>query len=735
MRKLIIFYLLAIYSFPSFANVGESGNQCRTNTDDFLAVGKSDDGIMDVQATDAQLVKEGVSLFTGDVEILRNGQELKSDRATYERVTGQVIATGNVQMRDSEFILNSKRAEWDTVKDRGYAFKSKYRLRTNHGRGKANQLYRQGVTTTTLKKATYTTCAEGNNAWLLKSSNVVLNHEKSVGMAKNLVVKVKGIPILYSPYMSFPLDDKRKSGFLTPTIGSNNESGMTVTTPYYWNISPNKDASFTPRYMSERGLMLDGEFRYLNKSSSGEINADFLASDSLEKKDTAENPYFNEDRKHFSAKHRGRLGARWSTDVDYNYVSDNAYLEDFGASLSLVSTTHINRHLNLDYSGDNWNFSGRLQGYQTLTNASKPYQRLPQLRINGSFPDKWMGLTYDIDSEYVVFDHATSIAGQRFNIEPSIRFPWTSAAAFITPRVALRHTRYDLDRSVNVGGTATPNRTIPISSVDSGLFFERDLHFLKSRYVQTLEPRAYYLYVPERDQFDIPIFDSGLRGFSMGQLFAYDRFSGVDRVGDANQLSLSLTSRIINQQTGKENIRLTVGQIQYFKDRVVALSSTSASDTQSDSDMVAEFVASLADEWTMLGSIQWDHHENSSNVSALQLRYKSENGRLLNIAHRYRRSSLEQADISARLPLNSKWSVVGRWYHALNDHRTLEGLAGVEYDSCCLTSRIVVRNFINSTSEQERNLAIFFQLELKGLGNFGQQTKELLDRSILGYGL
>ncbi|MDH5592296.1 MAG: LPS assembly protein LptD, partial [Gammaproteobacteria bacterium] len=276
------------------------------------------------------------------------------------------------------------------------------------------------------------------------------------------------------------------------------------------------------------------------------------------------------------------------------------------------------------------------------------------------------------------------------------------------------------------------------ASIDSGLFLERDMTLFGGSYIQTLEPRAFYLYIPERNQADIPVFDTSLRTFSMGQLFAYNRFSGSDRVGDTNQLSLALTSRIIDQQTGRENLRVSLGQIQYFHDRKVSITNTV--ETQSDSDMVAEIAASISNEWTARGEIQWNPHGDTSNMSAMQVAYRGENGRLLNVSHRYRRdqenteNGLEQIDVSARVPFNRQWSLVGRWYKSLKDNRTLEGLAGIEYDSCCWATRLVVRDYVNDALDDDRNLAIFFQIELKGLGNFGQKAETLLERSILGYG-
>ncbi len=741
MRNLMFFSAITLCCYGVSAAAETNWQHCDSGSNsEFLPIVAEQDTLAtDVKADGVQLVDEGTSVFTGNVEVKRGGQELTSERATYNRLSGIVTAQDKVSVRDSEIILHADQAEWNLSKDEGSLIDADYRLRESHARGEASHVFRQGVSRTKLKNATYTTCPTGDDAWLLSASNVNLDHDEAVGEARDVVVRLGGLPVFYTPYLSFPLNDDRKSGFLTPAIGSTDETGFDVRTPYYWNISENKDATFTPRYMSERGLMLNGEFRYLYENGAGKLDAGYLNSDDLKNDGDDVNPYYDEDRKHFSLKHTSRLSSKWNANVDYNYVSDKAYLEDFGSNLSLASTTHINRKLDVAYHGDVWDFTGRLQGYQTLTDASKPYQRLPQLRLNGVLPDQFMGLTYGLKTEYVAFDHASKIDGERFDIEPSVSLPWTSAAAFVTPRVALHHTRYDLDESVVAGGDKTPTRTLPVASIDSGLFFERDMNFWNTSYIHTLEPRAFYLYIPERDQSDIPVFDSGLRTFNMGQLFAYDRFTGTDRVGDTNQLSLALTSRVIDSKTGRERFRASLGQIQYFSDREVSLNNT-GKETKSDSDMVAEIVASIAKEWTARGEIQWDTHGDTSNMSALQLRYRGDSGRLLNISHRYRRddegtdNGLEQIDISARLPLNRQWSMVGRWYESLKDHRTLEGLVGIEYESCCWATRLVARNYVNDASDDDRNLAIFFQLELKGLGNFGQKTETLLERSILGYG-
>lgn len=741
MRKLIVLSMVTLSCLNAAVSAEPAiWQHCdlTSNTGFLPFIQTTDQGLVDVQADSAQLVGKGTSVFEGNVVIKRGGRELTAARATYNQTSGIVSAQNQLRLRDSDIILDAKQAEWSMTSDEGSLIDTEYRLREMHARGDASHVFKQGASQTDLQNATYTTCAKGDNFWNLTATTVNLDHVEAVGTAEDVVVRIKDVPVFYTPYITFPLNDQRKSGFLVPSIGSSTETGFDVQTPYYWNISSGRDATITPRYMSERGAQLNGEYRYLYEQGFGEIHLGFLKSDDLKNDGDDINPFFGEDRKHFSFKHNSDFKSRWSSDIDYNYVSDNAYLEDFGSNLSLASTTHLNRRVNVRYSDDNWRFTGRLQGYQTITDAVKPYQRLPQMLLEGTLPDQALGLSYGLRTEFVEFDHDDLVDGRRVDIEPSLSLPLQSSAAFLTPRIALKHTQYDLNDNAMALTDKSPSRTVPIASVDTGLFFERDMTISNNGYIHTLEPRAFYLYIPERDQTDIPIFDSSLRTFNFGQLFSYDRFSGNDRIGDANQLSLALTSRITDPATGREHFRVSLGQIRYFSDRDVVLPS-GTSGTRSDSDMVAEVSAAVSNDWTARGEVQWNPHGDTSNLSALQLRYRGDNGQLLNISHRYRRDDvstlegLEQVDISGRLPINKQWSAVGRYYRSIRDGKLLEGLAGVEYQSCCWATRLVIRDYVNDASDTDRNLAILFQVELKGLGNFGQKTDALLARSILGY--
>mgnify|MGYP000844784840 CR=1 FL=1 len=747
-KKKLLSTLLLSLSAGVASGQQEQGLICHFGYEDqFLPIptetASENESPVDVKANRVQLLQNGTSVFSGNVDILRDNQLMSAERATYNRNSGDVRASGNVSVRDSEMVIESEQAEWSVANDQGQMLNAQYHIRQMHARGEAAHILRKGQKTTDLDDATYTTCPEGSDAWQLKADTVHLDHETAVGEAKNVVVRMGGWPVFYTPYINFPLNDQRKSGFLIPSVGSSDKTGFDVLTPYYWNIAPNMDATLTPRYMSDRGLMLGGQFRYLFESGEGEVEATYLNSDDLQTNGEDINPHYQEDRKLFSWQHRSYFDNRWRAIVDYNYVSDDEYFEDFGSGLSLSSRTYLNRNVETGYSGDIWSFTARAQGYQTLgDDVEEQYKRLPQLVLKGYLPDQALGLTYELDSEYVEFDHNEKVDGQRINIEPAISMPMGTAAFFATPRLALNHTQYSLknDNTNTYDDSAT--RTLPIASFDTGLFFDREMTAWGDNYIQTLEPRAFYLYVPERDQTDIPDFDTSLTTFNSLRLFSHNRFIGRDRIGDANQLTLAVTSRIIDEESGKENLRLTLGQIRYFTDQRVMLDGTIA-ERDSTSDMVAEAVAYIGDEWSFNSEFQWDPSGLKSNMSSVGLRYKNDSGGIFNISHRYRRDdptpnngieeSLEQIDISTQIPLSERWKFFGRWYHAIDQGETLEKIAGLQYDSCCWATRLVMRDYVNDVSDQERNTAIYLQIELKGLGSFGQKSDSLLERSIRGF--
>ncbi|MDT8403344.1 LPS-assembly protein LptD [Sulfuriflexus sp.] len=684
-----------------------------------------------LSADEADVAKEGVSHFRGNVEIRRADQHLNADNIDYDRDKELLLARGNVSLYDNELRIDGETARVDLNADQGVVEKADFLLYERQGRGTAEKIRRDGAgNKTQLDVTTYTTCPPGNEDWQLKADKIKLDHNEGVGTARDVSVRFKGIPFFYSPWLTFPIDDRRKTGFLTPSFGSSDDDGFEIIAPYYWNIAPYRDATLTPRFMGKRGLQLAGEYRFLNKDNEGQFNAELLPSDDL----------YNDDRYLFAYRNQVRFTPRLTANADLNYVSDDEYFEDLGTDISLTSQTHLNRYVNVNYYGDFWNVSGLLQGYETVGNAAQPYERLPQVLFNMNLPDQHGGLDYGLRAEAVQFEHSSNATGTRIDIEPSVSLPLQNNYGFITPKFALRHTRYNLD-DVATAIDDNPDRTVPIFSIDSGLFFERDMSWGDRNLLQTLEPRLYYLNVAHRNQDNLivneagqdVVFDSGLFDFSFSQLFRENRFSGADRIGDTNQLTAALTTRIIDQNSGLERLSASIGQIYYFEDRKVNLPGV-ADQTENSSDVVAEVSARLTRNWSARAGGQWDVHDSVTEKSVFSTRYQPDADRVFNLAYRHRRGLLEQVDTSVSWPVNRQWNVVGRWNYALDRSRTIDAFAGFEYESCCWIGRVVARQFINDLDQEDENFAILFQLELKGLTSFGDKVNKLIGEGVLGYG-
>ncbi|NNM00541.1 MAG: LPS assembly protein LptD, partial [Gammaproteobacteria bacterium] len=484
----------------------------------------------------------------------------------------------------------------------------------------------------------------------------------------------------------------------------------------------------TPRILGERGVMLGAEYRYLTRFGGGEVGLQVLPGDS---------EFDDETRSLFTYRHltltddtRGRV------EVDYNDVSDPQYFEDFGRSLSTSSTRFLRQSALASYRGNWWTLYSRIESYEdvdtTLSANQLPYKRLPQLRLQVRRPLGSTRFDYGFSSDATYFDRDEGITGGRIDVRPFIRYNWRTAAAFVIPKLTVAHTRYLLDETPATADD-TPDRTIPTLSVDSGIFLDRDFDFRGSRYLQTLEPRAFYLLTPRSGQDDLPVFDSGLYDFTFQNLYRENRFTGLDRVADANQLSLALTSRLLERETGAEFFRASFGQIYYFRDRNVALPGD-LPDTRDTSEFIAEVAATTRFGLSARTTLQWDPDDEQTEKAAIALRYQPTETAVINASYRFRRAitDIEQTDVSWRWPVTDRWSVVGRWNYSLQNERTLEAVGGIEYSSCCWGMRLVGRRFLRNT-EGKFDAGVFLQLSLRGLGNLGQKADTFLQRSIPGY--
>jgi len=673
---------------------------------------------------EAQLGEHPTASLSGGI-VLRRGDKLAgADSARYDPQTLSLYLSGDVRYEDPGTQIRSDSAEFEYDSGRIGFTGAEFWMGSNNSRGAADQLQISQDGLLQLDNVSYTTCPPGSNDWLLQASDIDLDSRSGTGTARGVKLRFQGIPILYAPYLSFPISDARKSGMLTPEIGSTSRSGNELVVPLYWNIAPNYDATFTPRVLTDRGVQLQTQFRYLTETHNGVVDAEYLNDDSIT----------GESRSYVGVDHTSLFRNRWRGAVEFREVSDNQYFEDLGGSLSASTITHLNRALRFDYHTDKLSLFGQLQDYQTIDDAivaeDEPYRRLPQLLARGRWPGLWLGSTINLDGEVVKFDRNVGVTGWRFNVAPELALPLERPGLFFTPAIALDYTSYDLSNT-EPGQRNNPERVLPIASVDAGMVLERLINNSSRKRIQTLEPRLLYVHVPFEDQSDLPVFDTITPDLNLVQLFRKNRFLGVDRIADTDQLSVGISSRVLDVATGEELMSGTIGQIRYFNTSNVSLPSAPEF-TDESSDYIAELRFQLLRNVNFDLGHQWGTRDRGTTQSQARLQYRPARNRIINLAYRFRRDSLEQGDLSWSWPLSRKWNFVGRYNYSFRDEKALEEFYGLEYESCCWGLRLVTRRYI-STRGGTRDTTYGLQLVLKGMASVGTAADKLLERGILGY--
>ncbi len=669
---------------------------------------------------EAQMGDNPAASMSGGVLLRRDDKIAGADSARYDPELRALFLEGGVRYEDPGTQIMSRSAEFGYDLGRIRFEGAEFSLASGNSRGAADSLEINQNGTLSLGGVEYTTCPPDSEDWLLEGKSITLDTNTGVGTAKGMKLRFKGVPILYLPHMSFPISDARKSGLLIPEIGSSARGGNEIRVPYYWNIAPNYDATIMPRLLTDRGLQLAAEFRYLTRRNDGRVAADYLPDDDV----------LNKSRHQIHYNHRTSFDNGWRNRINFREVSDSQYFEDLGGSLSASSITNLDRHVSFDYYSRHLSLFAQVQDYQTIDDSippeDQPYRRLPQLLLRANWPLALLDLGVDVD--VVNFDRQTGVTGWRFNAAPSIEIPLTRPGAFFTPAIALDYTRYDLSNTAP--GEATElTRTVPIASIDSGLILERAMK--GSNRIQTIEPRILYVSIPFRNQDDLPVFDTITPDLNLVQLYRKNRFLGVDRIGDTEQLSIGVTSRILDFDTGRELVTATIGQTRYFGDRNVTLPGIPAS-TLERSDYIAQLRFLLSRNVNFDFGHQWGTGDNGTTRSEARLQYRPANNKILNLAYRYRRNSLEQGDISVSWPIASSWNFVGRYNYSFRDEQALEQFYGFEYESCCWGIRVVARRHI-STRDGTQDSSIGLQFVLKGMTSVGTAADKMLERGILGY--
>ncbi|MBA1377353.1 LPS-assembly protein LptD [Pseudomonas brassicacearum] len=765
--------------------------------------------------------EQQVATLAGDVVMRQGSMQVEADEASLYQAENRGELNGNVRVRDNGALIVGDHADVQLDTGEAKVDNAEYVMHKSRIRGNALYAKRAENAIIRLKDGTYTTCEPSSNAWTLKGNNITLNPATGFGTATNVTLRVKDIPVLYTPYIYFPIDDRRQSGFLPPTIGSGSDTGFLLVTPYYFNLAPNYDATLYPRYMGKRGLLMEGEFRYLTKSSEGQFGAAYLNDEDDERSGQTD---YDKTRYMYNWQHKGGLDSRVLTEVDYTKISDPYYFQDLQTDqIGVESRDYVNQQGTVSYRGDNYTARLNAQAYQMATISKiTPYNRLPQITFNGSLPEHPYGLDFAYKTELVRFDRDlrtgqytdedgnsddfldTRVAGlarangDRMNLAPVVSLPMTASYGYIKPSLKYQYTQYDLDldstgknqiiaqqAAAAAAGTeyirgeysGSQSRAVPIASIDSGLYFDRDTQFFGTNYRQTLEPRLFYLYVPETNQEDIPVFDTSEYTFSYSSLFRDNRFSGSDRVGDENKLSLGVTSRWI-EENGFERQRVSVGQALYFKDREVQLPGIdfkTREDAKSDvSPYALEYEYRWNRDWRTTATYNWDPDTRSPRSGSAMFHYQPEDNpnKVINAGYRYRNDQvrydeatgqwqvgggdygrpgdpnyvkdyykIKQHDFSVIWPIVPQWNAISRWQYDYNRNRTLEAFGGFEYDNCCWKLRLINRywvdyeEFSQAAPENEKgDHGVFLQIVLKGLGGLtGAKVESFLDKGIQGY--
>lgn len=678
------------------------------------------------------------TVAAGNVEMERIGSTLTADHLTYWPLDDEMEAVGNVHLVRDQDEISGPRMRLKVQENLGFFEQPTYQItrlpplggaaasrQPVTGAGEAERIDFEGEGLYRLLGATYSTCKPPNRDWYARTEELSLDYNREEGEARKATLMFKDTPILYAPWIGFSLNNQRKSGLLAPTFGSTSNSGMELTVPWYWNIAPNMDATISPRVMARRGLQLNTEFRYLQSSYNGIARVEYLPKDNIT----------GERRDAYSLQHYQDLGHGFSGSINVNGASDNTYFTDLSSRLSVVSQTNLLRQGTLSYGGGWWNASLTAQRYQTLQDPAAPvavpYYRLPQLLVSAARPDLPLGMNFNFTGEYVNFSHPTDVTGKRLLLYPQLSLPLQTAAFFVTPKVGAHLTRYNLSQQAT-GVPDQISRSLPMASVDAGMVLERSVDWFDHAVTQTLEPRLFYLYVPSRDQSQIPVFDSANVDFNFAQIFSENRYGGSDRIGDANQVTAAVVSRLIDPNTGAEMMRAALGERFYFSDQQVTLPGETPRGDRKTDVLAALSGRVLPRTYLDLG---WQYSPAFSRTERLNVggRYQPETGKVFNAGYRYTRDQLGQVDFSGQWPLFGGWYGVGRYNYSTKENRVIESLGGLEYDGGCWVLRLVAQRLATQTSKATSSF--FVQLELNGFARIGSNPLDMLKRSVPGYGV
>ncbi len=719
-----------------------------------------------VNANSTETLKDNVALLEGDIQISQGYRQIRSNTARIDQTNRTVVLEGNVQFREPGLLLLGNNAEIDIDSKEVQIEDTTYVLHEASVRGEAKRLQRTKDGVITISDATYSTCMPGDTTWEMATSEIAIDAASGFATVKNAQLKVKDIPVFYFPWIKFPVNDRRSSGLLFPAAHVSSSNGFDYAQPIYWNLAENYDATITPRLIQERGMGLELEFRHLSSLAKTEVFGAFLGDDKggKDKNDIASETglpkHLGQDRYSMGLSHLGGIGKSWSTFLDLNKVSDNDYPGDFG-NISQASTSLINlrRIAGATYKSEHWDYLIEARDNQIIVDGlEEQYSVLPKIDINGYYRFD-NSLVVDLNNQSAVFDHDNRdfVTGIRRRLDYGVSWDKRWTWGYFRPQFRVKHLSYNLDSGGDPLNDKSPSVTVPVSSVDSSLYFERDNDWLNG-FTQTLEPRLYYVKAAFRDQSDFPDFDTREFTPSYDRLFRDERFNGGDRISDEKRLTLALTTRFIDKHSGQERFTASIAQSINYIDRQITLSATPSAQklaelSRRQSPLALKLSGRMNVNWRFTSDIIYDTHDSELEKSSISLRYNDRQNRLFNATYRSTQrdprlfdgvslaQDIRQADISGFIPLAGNFNLVGRWNHDFTNSRALDVFAGFEYNSCCWRASVVARRWLDRRDdvlrpEEDLTLSngIFFQIQFKGLAGSGGRVDSMLKNGIYGYG-
>lgn len=692
-----------------------------------------------------------VTQLEGNVSIRDSRSLIRSHQIIVNHLEQSIQASGGVSFESSNAYLRAESLNKSQNADEAQLSDTQFYLFSNNANGNAKQVTVTADQKLVLQELSFSTCPVDQRSWYLSSSEMEIDSSEGVGRAWDTVIRVGDVPVFYLPYIRFPVDDRRKSGMLIPQPRSKDENGFDLTLPIYWNIAPHMDATFRPRFIENRGEQIGFEFRHLSSRTYSELDFEWMAEDKIVERQLADPltagslTVDDSERWAGSFRNTSHFNEHWRANINAHRVSDSDYFLDFGSGLESTNATRLTSEIDLLYGDDIWQMRWYTLSYQSLI-GNNAYRYLPSWTTNADYYAS-SGLRWQFSSEATRFTHKDSdkVEGERINILPSVSYPMRATWGYLLPKLSFQYSRYS-QTDVLSGEDSSVTRDLPIFSVDSKLYFDRAFENDGQSYTHSLQPRLFYTYIPYRDQTDINVFDSGELDLNFNQLWRENRFSGVDRVGDTNHISLAVSNSLINNNSGEQLLDFAIGRKFYLDDRRVQLDN-GAAETEAQSAWLAQLDIRLNNSLNVTSFIEWDEKNSQTKHAETRINFEPKDNHIVNLSHRYRNRGnerVEELDLSFAWSINEQWRFVGRWYNDITQHNLIDAMAGLEYESCCWAIRLVSHKYLNTQLDNmgqpiligrdEYSDEIQLQFVFKGFGSVGASSVErVLTSSIPGY--